>query len=369
MKVRFVDLNKQYHSIKNEIDEAIDRVISNSSFILGKEVENFEQNFADFCQTKYCLGVASGTEALSLALEALGIQSGDEVITQANTFIATVLAISRLGARPILVDCDPEDYTIDVNKIESVITEKTKAIIPVHLYGQPADMNSIIQIAEKHDLTIVEDACQAHGAEINGRRVGSLGKIACFSFYPGKNLGAYGDGGAITTDDPEIAERIRLLRDYGQKKKYYHCLKGYNSRLDALQAAVLDVKLKHLERWNNRRKKNASLYNEFFSGVDSVVCPSEREDVSHIYHLYVIRTDKREEVMFALNEAGIQCGIHYPIPIHYQEAYMDLGYPKGSFPVTERYADEILSLPMFPELSEDEIRTVVNKILSVTGNG
>ena len=363
--ISFVDLKRQYISIKDEIDPAIKKVIDNASFILGKDVEDFEKNFASYCQTKYCVGVSSGTDALHLALRALNIGSGDEVIVPANTFIATALGVSYTGATPVLVDCNTHDYNIDVAKIEGAITARTKAIMPVHLYGQPADMSPILDIAKKHNLNVVEDACQAHGAEYIGKKCGSLGTIGCFSFFPGKNLGAYGDGGAVTTNDPEIDEKIRLLRDYGQKKKYHHELKGFNSRLDAMQAAILNTKLRHLDKWNNQRRKNAKLYNELLANAERIITPVEREDTKHVYHLYVIRSKIRGRLAEHLQSKGISVGIHYPIPIHMQKAYLDVGYEKGSFPVTEEYSGTILSLPMFAELNEEEIKYIVQNIKAV----
>ena len=363
--ISFVDLKRQYISIKDEIDPAIKKVIDNASFILGKDVEDFEKNFASYCQTKYCVGVSSGTDALHLALRALNIGSGDEVIVPANTFIATALGVSYTGATPVLVDCNTHDYNIDVAKIEGAITARTKAIMPVHLYGQPADMSPILDIAKKHNLNVVEDACQAHGAEYIGKKCGSLGTIGCFSFFPGKNLGAYGDGGAVTTNDPEIDEKIRLLRDYGQKKKYHHELKGFNNRLDAMQAAILNTKLRHLDKWNNQRRKNAKLYNELLANAERIITPVEREDTKHVYHLYVIRSKIRGRLAEHLQSKGISVGIHYPIPIHMQKAYLDVGYEKGSFPVTEEYSGTILSLPMFAELNEEEIKYIVQNIKAV----
>lgn len=358
MKIDFVDLKKQYLSIKPEIDAAISRVLNNTSFILGKEVEDFEKDFAEFCGTTYAIGVSSGTDALRLSLRALGISSGDEVITVANTFIATTLAISDCGAKPVLVDCNSE-YNIDINKIEAAITPRTKAIIPVHLYGQPADMGPIMKIAEKYNLKVVEDACQAHGAEYKSKKVGNLGHVACFSFYPGKNLGAYGDGGAITTNSSELAEKIMLLREYGQKKKYHHVLKGYNCRLDALQAAILSVKLKYLQDWNQARLEKAVIYTNLLTSLSGIITPKEMPNIKPVYHLYVIRTKERDKLLSILKEHGVSAGIHYPIPIHCQKAYTELGYPAGSFPVAEKYASEIISLPIFPELSFDEIKYIV----------
>ncbi len=367
-KINFVDLSKQYTPIKDEINNAIQNVIDNTSFILEKEVSDFERNFADFCTTKYCVGIGSGTDALYLALKSLGIGPGDEVITAANTFIATALAISHCSAKPVLVDCKPDVYTIDVDKIEKAITDKTKAIIPVHLYGQPADMDPILELAEKYSLAVVEDACQAHGAEYKGRKTGCLGKIGCFSFYPGKNLGAYGDGGAVVTNDEEIAERIKLLRNYGEKVKYHHSIKGFNTRLDSIQASVLNVKLKYLEEWNELRRKNAKLYSSRLDRAE-ILLPIEEKFAKHVYHLYVIRTKKRNELQEFLKQKGIDTGIHYPVPIHLQEAYLEFGNMQGKFPVTEKVSNEILSLPMYPELSREEIEYVADCIKSFSENG
>jgi len=361
MRVNFVDLKEQYQNIKDDILKAITEVIDNSSFVLGPQVEEFEQKFAEFSHAKYGVGVASGTDAIFIALKSLGIGPGDEVITAANTFIATVLGISYAGASPVLVDNDPESYNIDPTKIEAAITSKTKAIMPVHLYGQMADMDAIMEIAEKHNLKVIEDACQAHGAEYKGRRAGSMGDISCFSFYPSKNLGAYGDGGMVMTNDDHLYQKTKMLRDYGQSKKYHHEIKGHNSRLDSIQAAVLLAKLPHLEEWNNRRRTLAGLYNELLSDVD-VVTPVEGQGYRHIYHLYVIRTKNRDEMFEYLKSKQIFCGIHYPIPIHLQNAYKDLPYKEGDFPITEKYAQEILSFPLYPELSEENIRYVVVNI-------
>ena len=360
MKVDFVDLKRQYLSIKGEIDSSIQNVIDNTSFILGEVVKDFEQDFAKFCSAKFCKGLDSGTSALHLSLKACGVGTGDEVITVPNTFIATVLGISQCGAKPVFVDAD-KFYNIDVNKIEKAITKKTKAILPVHLFGQPCNMKVIKEIAEKHNLKIIEDACQSHGAEFEGKKVGTFGDVGCFSFYPGKNLGAYGDGGAIVTNNPEIDEKIEMLRNYGQKVKYHHLIKGYNNRLDGIQAAILKVKLKHLDKWNKKRRGNALLYNELLEDCN-VVTPSEMDNVKHVYHLYVIRVKKRDELLKYLTDNKIYCGIHYPVPIHLQPAYSELNLKQGSFPITEGYAKEMLSLPMFPELQKEEIKYVVDII-------
>ena len=363
MNISLVDLKRQYNSIKDEVNTKINEVLQNTYFILGENTEAFEEEFANYCGVKHAIGVASGSDALTLSLKALGIEEGDEVITVPNTFIATVDAISRNGAKPVFVDIDLETYNINVAKIEEKITDKTKAIIPVHLYGQPADMDAIIKIAKKkYDLKIIEDACQAHGAEYKGKKVGSLGEVGCFSFYPAKNLGAYGDGGMVVTNNEEIAERIKMLRNYGQSKKYYHDFMGYNSRLDEIQAAVLRVKLRYLDEWNDKRREYAKLYNELLKNVSGVETPIEKEFVKHVYHLYVIRCKNRDELQQYLSSKGVSTGIHYPIPVHLQKAYKHLEYKQGDFPITEKYSKEILSLPMFPELLEDEIKYVVNCI-------
>ncbi len=360
-QIPFVDLAAQNKTIENEINEAISKVISRTDFILGRDVGLFEQEFAAFCGTKYAVGIDSGTSALELALRAYNIGPGDEVITVANTFIATVLAISYVGATPVLVDADPETYTIDTTKIEEVITPRTKAIMPVHLYGQPADMDPIIEIARRHELVVIEDACQAHGAEYKGKRAGSLGHAAAFSFYPGKNLGAYGDGGAVTTNDEKIAEALRMIRNYGQEKKYHHVIQGYNRRLDTLQAAILRVKLRYMNAWNDARRQHAALYSQLMAN-SSIVLPVEASYSVSVYHLYVVRVEDRKAFGAYLQDRGIATGIHYPIPVHLQLAYKELGYQKGDFPVTESYAERILSLPMYPELSYEAIVYVNNTI-------
>lgn len=358
MEIPLVNLRRQYHSIKNEVDEKIREVLEGGRFILGENVEAFEEEFARYCGVKYAVGVASGTDALMLCLKALGVGTGDEVITVPNTFISTVDAIYYNGATPVFVDVDSETYTMKVSNIKQKITERTKVILPVHLYGHPVDMDPLLEVAKENNLYIVEDACQAHGAEYKGRKVGSLGDCGCFSFYPAKNLGAYGDGGILVTNDEQIAKRIRMLRNYGEQKKYHHAYIGYNSRLDEIQAAILRVKLKHLDEWVESRRRNARTYDELLSDVPNVTIPSEKSYAKHAYHLYVIRTKRRDELRNWLSYRGISAGIHYPISIHLQEAYRHLGLRRGSFPVTERCSREILSLPMFPELTEDEIRYV-----------
>ena len=361
MNVPFVDLKEQYKNIKKDIHNAIEQTLKQAQFILGSPVQDFEQKFAQYTQTKYAVGVASGTDALFLALQALDIGEGDEVITAANTFIATVLSISRTGADPVLVDIDPKTHTIDALKIEPKITSKTKAVIPVHLFGQMANMVLIRKIAHKYSLKVIEDACQAHGSEYRGRKAGSWGDLGCFSFYPAKNLGAYGDGGIVVTQNKNLYQKLSMLREYGQKRKYYHQIKGYNSRLDTLQAAVLSVKLPYLDKWNESRRSSAHLYNNLLSD-SKVITPEEAPLSKHVYHLYVIRTPRRKELKKYLETNGILCGIHYPLPVHLQPAFLDLGYKKGDFPITEKYAQELLSLPMYPELTKDQIRYVAKKI-------
>jgi dTDP-4-amino-4,6-dideoxygalactose transaminase len=355
--IPFVDLKQQYRSIQADVDAAIAGVLQRGDFILGGDVAKFEEEFAKFSGARHCLGVANGTDALKLALEACGIGAGDEVMTTAHTYIATVLAISQCGATPVLVDCEPNYFLMDVSKIEAAITPKTKAILPVHLYGQCADMDPILDIAKRHNLVVIEDACQSHGATYKGKRAGSIGDIAAFSFYPGKNLGAYGDGGAITTNRADLADKVKLLRNYGQRVKYEHLVKGGNSRLDTMQAAVLRVKLRHLDAWNIARANAAAMYGEALAGKD-LVLPRVAPHGTHVFHLYVVRTKDRAGLMKALDAAGSQHGIHYPIPIHRQVAMADLGYGEGSFPVAEEIAPEILSLPMFPELTREQVDRV-----------
>ncbi|PIP31476.1 erythromycin biosynthesis sensory transduction protein eryC1 [bacterium (Candidatus Gribaldobacteria) CG23_combo_of_CG06-09_8_20_14_all_37_87_8] len=361
MKVNFVDLKKQYLTIKPEIDTAIQQVIDNSSFILGDEVSEFEKEFAAFCGVKYAVGLDSGISALELGMRALGIGPGDEVITPANSFIASSSSISFTGAKPVLVDCLPDTYNIDPKCVEKAITKKTKAIMPVHLYGQPAEMDSILKIARKHRLFVVEDACQAHGALYHGKKTGSFGELAAFSFYPGKNLGAYGDAGALVTNKKKIAQKVSMMRNYGQKKKYDHQFLAWNRRLDNLQAAILRVKLRHLDLWNKKRFENAEVYYGLLSH-SPVVIPYILPKARHVFHLYVIQTERRDELQKFLNERGISTGIHYPVPIHLQKAYKSLGYKRGEFPVTEKLSKKILSLPMYPELSRIEIEYVVEQI-------
>lgn len=361
MKIPFVDLKRQYDSIQEEILSAIQEVLQSTAFILGPAVEKFEKEFADFCEAKQAIGVASGTDALLLTLKALEVGEGDEVITVPNTFTATVDAIVKAGAKPVFVEIDPETYNINADQIEERVTPRTKAILPVHLYGQPAEMDAILRIAERHSLHVIEDACQAHGARYKNKRAGSLGTAGCFSFFPGKNLGAYGDGGAITTNNQELAEKIKMLRNYGQRKKYHHEFIGYNSRLDSIQAAVLCVKLKHLDRWNGLRKQHADQYKKLLTSME-IVLPKEAPERTHVYHLFVVRTGTREEFRRYLASKEIADGLHYPVPVHLQKAYRFLGFKQGDFPITEKCADEILSLPMFPELTEEQIKYVTDAI-------
>jgi dTDP-4-amino-4,6-dideoxygalactose transaminase/acetyltransferase-like isoleucine patch superfamily enzyme len=350
--VPFVDLKAQYQSIKADIQQALNRVLDSSAFILGEEVAAFEQEFAAYCGARYGLAVNSGTSALHLALLAAGIGPGDEVITVPFTFVATAAAILYVGARPIFVDIDPRSFTMDVNQIEAAITPHAKAILPVHLYGQPADMDPILEIARRHGLVVIEDAAQAHGAEYKGRRVGSLGDLGCFSFYPAKNLGAYGEGGIVVTNNPEYDRTIRMQRDWGQERKYHHTLKGYNYRMDAVQGAILQVKLRHLEMWTEARRRHAARYDNLLDG-SRVQTPMAMPFSRHIYHIYAVRTPQRDALQQALQRHGIQTGIHYPIPVHLQPAYADLGYKAGEFPHSERAAQEVLSLPLFPELTRE----------------
>ena len=362
-QVPFVDLAAQYSTIADEINETTSRIIQKADFILGREVRLFEEEFAAFSEARYAVGVDSGTSALELALRAYDIGPGDEVITAANSFIASALAISHAGATAVLVDVDPFTHTIDVTGIERAITSRTKAILPVHLYGHPAHMDPIRQLAEQHGLIVIEDACQAHGARYKGRRAGSLGHAAAFSFYPGKNLGAYGDGGMVVTNDADIRKRLEMLRNYGQEEKYHHLTQGFNRRLDTLQAAVLRVKLKYLEKWNAARRWQAELYHRLLAGTE-LVLPSEAVGAQSVWHLYVIRTEHRDKLKEYLASRGIAAGIHYPVPIHLQPAYKNLGYKRGSFPVTEQYAQRILSLPMYAELTPELIEYVSKTILT-----
>lgn len=362
--IPFVDLGAQYASIKPEIDAAVAKVLESGQFVLGDEVAAFEAEFAAYCGGRYGIAVNSGTSALHLALLAAGIGPGDEVITVPFTFVATAAAVWYTGARPVFVDIEPGSFTMDVNQIEEAITDRTKAILPVHLYGQSADMDPILDVARRHGLKVIEDAAQAHGAEYKGRRVGSIGDLSCFSFYPGKNLGAYGEGGMVLTNNSEFADTLRMLRDWGQKEKYQHTLKGYNYRMDGLQGSILRVKLRHLDAWTEARRVNANLYDQLLS-ESGIIRPCEMPYARHVYHLYVVRSQQRDTLHEVLSRRGIQTGSHYPIPVHLQEAYADLGYKCGDFPCSERAASEVLSLPMFAELTETQQQRVADAVCKI----
>jgi len=362
MKVPLLDLQSQYKTIQQEALAAITEVLTTSAFAGGPFVERFENHFAEFCQCRYAVGVGSGTDALWIALRGLGIGNGDEVITVPNSFIATAEAISQCGAVPVFVDIDERTFTLNPELLEAAITPKTKAIIPVHLYGQMADMDPIINIAEKHGVLVIEDAAQAHGAEYKGRRAGSLGRAGCFSFYPGKNLGAYGEAGAVVTNDEKLAERMRTFRDHGQHQKYHHGIIGWNSRMDGIQGAILDVKLKYLPLWNEARRKKAELYAALLAEAKELALPFEAEYARHVYHVYPVRLKNRDQALSRLAEKNITCGIHYPVPIHMQPAYSGLGLGKGQFPVAESCAREELSLPIFPELTEQQVSYVAGQL-------
>jgi dTDP-4-amino-4,6-dideoxygalactose transaminase len=367
MKVPFLDLHAHHHPLREEFLTAIGEVIDRGAFASGPYVAKFEQEFAAFCGSRYAVGVGNGTDALWLSLLALGVGPGDEVITVSSTFMATAEAISYCGARPVFVDIDEPTYTMDPAKIEPAITPRTKAIIPVHLFGQMADMDPILGIARRHNLPVVEDACQAHGAEYQGRKAGTIGAAGCFSFYPGKNLGAFGEGGAVTTESEELRNKIQILREHGQPKKYFHSMIGWNARMDGIQGAVLSVKLKHLARNNAARHVRAEQYNKLLANVPGVLTPKEALQRRHVYHLYAVRVKQRDQLLQALGERGIGCGIHYPVPVHLQEAYRFLGYTVGSLPVSEHCANEFLSLPMFPELTAAQVESVVTELRSLVG--
>jgi dTDP-4-amino-4,6-dideoxygalactose transaminase len=366
--IPFVDLKAQYRTIKPEIRQAIDEVLESQHFVLGPQVKAFEHEFAAYTSSQYAIGVNTGTSALHLALLAAGVGPGDEVITVPFTFVASVASIVYTGARPVLVDIDPLSYTIDPARIEAAITPRTKAILPVHLYGRPADMDPILAIAHRHGLLVIEDAAQAHGAEYRGRRAGSLGDLGCFSFYPGKNLGAYGEGGAVTTNNPEFARAVRMLRDWGAETKYNHILKGYNFRLEEIQAAVLRVKLRHVQAWTTARRAHARRYSALLAGTP-VVTPREMDDARHVYHIYAIRSNDRAGLQQSLTAAGVQTGIHYPIPVHLLPAHADLGYAPGDFPHSERAAAEVLSLPMYAELAAEQLQAVADALRDTVSRG
>ena len=359
--IPLIDLQAQSRAIREEVLESVAEVVDSCAFILGPQVAEFEGKFAEYCQADHCVGLANGTEALHMALRALDVGPGDEVITAGNSFAATAFAIAYVGAKAVFVDIDPEDYNLDVGLLEQAISEKTKAIIPVHLYGQPARMNEILEIAKRHNLKVVEDSAQAHGAEIDGKRCGSFGDIACFSFYPGKNLGAYGDGGACVTNDAALAEKLRLLRNYGQKVKNRHDMLAYNCRLDTMQAAVLNVKMKYIEQWTDDRAQVAQWYREELQGID-IVLPTHHQNMRHAYHLFIVRHPKRDEILEKLKEDNIFGGIHYPHPLVEAQPFVDSScFPVG-LPVATNYAKQILSLPMYPEMTRDQVKFVAEKL-------
>jgi len=365
--VPFVDLKAQYQSIKPEVNAAIQGILDSCQFTLGSEVAAFEQEFAAYCHSQHGIGVNTGTSALHMALLAAGVGRGDEVITVPFTFVATVSAVDYTGATPVFVDIDPQTFTMDVKQVEAAITPRTKAIIPVHLYGQCADMDPILKIAKRHGLVVIEDACQAHGAEYKGRRAGSMGDMGCFSFYPGKNLGAYGEAGMVTTDNAEFARTIRMLRDWGAEKKYHHVLKGYNFRMEGIQGAVLRVKLRYLERWTEGRRTSAAHYDRLLAG-SGIPTPKAMPHNRHVYHIYAIRTAHRQAWQEALLAQGVQSGIHYPTPVHLLPAFADLGYRAGQFPNSEQAANEVLSLPMFPELTETQCEDVARALKNIVAS-
>lgn len=368
MKIDFVDLPRQNKLYKKELMGAIGHIVDSASFIQGPELSKFEKEFAAFCNKKFCIGLNSGTDALMLALLAYGIKPGDEVITVPNSYFSTAMVISQIGAVPVFVDIDPVNYNIDVNRIEEKITKKTKAIIPVHLYGQAADMDPIVQLAKKYNLAIIEDCCQAHGTKYLPRGKAGENKIVpytetgAFSFYPGKNLGCFGDGGAIVTDNPTIAEKLEYLRNDGSKTKYEHRILGFKSRLDTIQAAILSVKLNYLDMFNKKRRDAALLYNKLFSDISQIIIPQEAPYSTHIYHIYAIKAKKRDELQKYLAKNEISTVIHYPKPIHLQDPYLKQGWKKGDLPVTEELCENIISLPIFPEITEEEIQFVSSKI-------
>jgi dTDP-4-amino-4,6-dideoxygalactose transaminase len=361
--IPYLDLKAQYKTIRDDLHAAVDRVLESGQYVLGDEVATFESEFAAYSGAEQGIAMNSGTSALHLALLAAGVQPGDEVITVPFTFVATAAAIGYTGAKAVFVDIDPRTFTMDPRQIEAAITPRTKAIIPVHLYGQMADMDPIVRIARAHGLTLIEDACQAHGAEYKGRRAGSIGDFGCFSFYPGKNLGACGEGGLVTTSNPDAAERLRVLRDWGQTRKYHHIVRGYNYRMDGLQGAILRVKLRQLEAWTEARRTRAALYDDLLAS-SLVRAPGAAEDTRHVYHVYAVRCANRDDLQLSLRANGVQTGIHYPIPVHLQEAYRDLGYRAGEFPNAERAAREVLSLPLYPEMTNLQVETVAAAIHS-----
>src|SRR5580700_2394249 len=359
--IPLADLKTQYHSIKAEIDAAISGILESSQFILGREVAAFEEAFAEYCGGRYAIAVNSGTSALHLALLAAGIGEGDEVITVPYSFVATAASIRYTGAKPVFVDIDAASFNIDVKAIEAAITPRTRAIMPVHLFGQPADMDPILDIARRHNLLVIEDAAQAHGAEYKGRRVGSIGDFGCFSFYPGKNLGAYGEGGAVVTNNPEHVRTIRLLRNWGQEESYKHILRGYNYRMEGLQGAILRVKLKYLPQWTEARRAHGEAYNRLLAGT-GVITPAVMRYARHVFHVYALRAPNRQALQSALTAAGVQTAVYYPIAIHLLEAHQDFGYRRGQFPVSEQLCREELSLPVYPELTDEQIETIAGVV-------
>ncbi len=362
MNIPFIDFREQYTAVKNEIDTGLKSVFEKGNFILGQEEKEFECDFAGYCESQYAVGVNSGTDALYMAMCSLDLKPGDEVILPTFTFIATALCVSYTGAKVVFADIEEETYNLDPAKLEKLINKKTKAIIPVHIYGQPANMDEILKIARKHKIAVVEDAAQAHGSTYKGKKVGSLGDIACFSFYPTKSLGAFGDGGMVLTKNKKIYEKLLMLRDYGRVGRYEHKIKGFNSRLDTVQAVVLAAKLKHLDKWNKMRNENGRIYNELFKDVKGVTAPTMKTDRTHVFQTYAVRLKNRDKVCEALQKKGISVLIHYPIPLHLQEAYKELKYKKGDFPVAEKLSKEILSLPMYPHMKKEQIEYVVNQV-------
>jgi len=362
MQVPFLDLKANYLPLKEQILREIEEVLDNTAYILGPKVKSFEERFAAAHDVSHCLAVSSGTDGNHLALWALGVGHGDEVIIPANTFIATAWGATLCGATPVFVDCEADSYNIDPSKVEEKITSKTKAIVAVHLYGQPADLDSLREIAKRHNIALVEDAAQAHLAEYKGNKIGGLGDICSFSFYPGKNLGAYGEGGAVTTNSDELNEKVKRYREHGSVKKYYHEVLGHNYRMEALQGAVLGVKMNHIAEWTEKRRAIAEKYRQLLGDISEITLPAEMPYAKHVYHLYVIQTEKRDELQSFLNENGVATGLHYPLPLHMQECFKNLGYKEGDFPVTEKLASHCLSLPMFPEMTEEQIQYVANTI-------
>ncbi|MBI4925392.1 MAG: DegT/DnrJ/EryC1/StrS family aminotransferase [Bdellovibrio sp.] len=362
MKIPLVDLQAQMKLIKSDVLKNITSVVEKCNFVLGEEVQKFEQEFAKYCGASFAVGLANGTDALHLAVRAAGIGTGDEVLVPANTFIATALGVTFAGAKVVPVDVNPKNFLMNISLIEKAITKNTKAIMPVHLYGRMMDLDPVLEITKKHGLIVIEDTAQAHGAELYGKRAGSVGLMGCFSFYPGKNLGCYGDGGLVVTNSSELKDKLISLRNYGSPKKYYHPILGFNCRLDTMQAAVLLAKLPHLDSYNQARYEVAVKYNRALEGVGDLVLPEVPEKKSHVFHLYVIQTKKRDTLLEHLNKQGVGAGIHYPVPIHLHGAYAHLGYKKGAFPVSERLSDEILSLPVYPEITDEQIGYTVEQI-------